>query len=486
MLPVRAPAAAAGGRADYPEAMRRVYLAATGRNHGKTTFALGLLAALLDQGVSTGFTKPVGQRYAMVGDTPADEDAILMREVFGLDDPFEDMSPVHIPRGFTKAFIRGQVVDDLGARIDAADRRLSRAHEMLLIEGTGHAGVGAVIGLSNAAVAARMRAPVVIISEGGVGRPIDHVVLNEALFAKRGVPVLGAVINKVDIEADPTLPDILRAGLGAHGIELLGVLPYRPILSRPTLAMLVEQMPGELLSSGRDMDQLIEHVAIGSGQARHVLEKIGPGSLLIVQADRGDLIRATVAATETQRQLDREPGLFDRLRNRARFGRVPDDPRSRSLAGIVFTSGRKPSTRDIEALRQSGIFSLVVPEEIYPVASQVHELLVKTHAQDRTKIEIIRQLVATSFDVGALLDRIEAQARSRATPASGVPMSRPDARAEGGRLAVAGERLLAGVRDLAARTPRPRWSGAEGADGRDATAARPAEAPVSRDSADPR
>ena len=47
----------------------------------------------------------------------------------------------------------------------------------------------------------------------------------------------------------------------------------------------------ELLSAGEDMDRHIEHVAIGSGQARHVLEKIGPGSLLIVQGDREDVIQ---------------------------------------------------------------------------------------------------------------------------------------------------------------------------------------------------
>ena len=126
--------------------MRQVYLAATGMNRGKTTFALGLLAALLARGLSTAFTKPVGQRYALVDDIPADEDAILMRAIFGLGDPLELMSPVHIPRGFTKAFIRGDVVEDLGARIDTAYRRLVEGREAVLIEGTGHAGVGAVVG----------------------------------------------------------------------------------------------------------------------------------------------------------------------------------------------------------------------------------------------------------------------------------------------------------------------------------------------------
>jgi BioD-like phosphotransacetylase family protein len=403
--------------------MRQVYLAATGRNHGKTTFALGLLASLISSGHSTAFCKPVGQRYAMVGETPADEDAILMRELFDLDDALEDMSPVHIRRGFTKAFIRGDVVEDLATRIDTAHRNLAEHHEALVIEGTGHAGVGAVVGLSNADVAARMRAPAVIISEGGIGRPIDEIVLNQALFARRGVPLVGAVINKVDVDADPTLPEVLAQGLALHGIDLLGVLPKRHILSHPKLTMLIEQLHGQLLTPGEDMDRLIEHVAIGSGQPRHVLEGIGPGSLLIVQGDRSDIISATIAANDTQKQLNREPGVLDRLRNRSRFGRVPDDPEARLLAGIVFTNGRLPSERDISALREAGIFAFLVDDPIYPVASQIHGLLIKTHAQDRAKIEVIKRLVAEHFDIGYLLGRLDeaaAQAEVAAATADGT------------------------------------------------------------------
>jgi len=407
--------------------MRQVYLAATGRNHGKTTFALGLLAELLERGHSTAFTKPVGQRYALVDDIPADEDAILMRDLFGLEDSLEDMSPVHIPRGFTKSFIRGEVVEDLAAKIDVAHERLVANHDVLLIEGTGHAGVGAVVGLSNADVAARIQAPVVIVSEGGVGRPIDEIVLNQALFARHGVPLIGAVINKIDIDADPSLPEILERGLAIHGIPLLGVLPYRPMLADPTLTMLIEQMQGELLAPGEDMDRLIEHVAIGSGQARHVLEKIGPGSLLIVQGDRQDIIHATIAANNTQKQLNREPGLLERLRNRSRFGRTPDDPEARLLAGIVFTNGRRPSDRDIVALREAGIFALLVEDEIYPVASQIHGLLVKTHVQDRTKIEVIKQVVAEYFDIDALLERLDQSAASSSAPSGSADATPPEA-----------------------------------------------------------
>src|SRR5438034_9507299 len=156
--------------------MRQLYLAATGQNRGKTTAALGFLDGFLSRGLSTGFMKPVGQRTVIEGGVPADEDAVLMKSVFDLPDGLSLMSPVHIPRGFTKAYIAGEVVEDLGAKIRAAHRTLSKDREMLLIEGTGHAGVGAVVGLSNATVAALLGAPTIIVSEGGVGRPVDEVV----------------------------------------------------------------------------------------------------------------------------------------------------------------------------------------------------------------------------------------------------------------------------------------------------------------------
>ena len=277
--------------------MRQIYLAATGMNRGKTTVSLGLLSGLFERGLTTGFIKPVGQRYAVVDGIPADEDAILMKSVFELPDPLSALSPVHIPRGFTKAYINGEVVEDLAARVRQAHAGVGAGRDLVLIEGTGHAGVGSVVDLSNAQVARMLGAPVLIVSEAGVGRPIDEIVLNRALFEREGVPVVGAVVNKVDSDAHPSLAAILERGLARHGIELLGVLPYRPLLSNPTLAMLAEQMAGEVLHPGPGLDRVIEHVAIGAMQPAHVLDWVTPGSLLIVPGDRDDIIQATVTVT---------------------------------------------------------------------------------------------------------------------------------------------------------------------------------------------
>ncbi len=398
--------------------MRQLYLAATGMNRGKTTVALGLLAALADRRLDVGFTKPVGQRYAIVDEQPADEDAILMRAALDLPDALSVMSPVHIPRGFTRAYIRGEVTPDLGARIRRAHETLAAQHDLLLIEGTGHAGVGSVVGLSNATVARMLHAPAAIVAEAGVGRPIDEIVLNRALFARHGVDVVGAIINKVNAEEHPTLPDVLRDGLARHGIELLGLVPYRPLLSNPTLSMLVEQVKGEVLSESDDFDLVIEHVAIGAMQPRHLIERLGPGSLLIVPGDRTDVIHSVVAANRAARDKGDRRRIF--ARRRQLFGRTAEEGRSSELAGLVLTGGYRPRPRDLEAIRSEHLFAMLVDLDTYEAASRVHDLLVKTHPADRQKIDLTRKLISEHLDIDAILSRFAdpASSGSRNNPTS--------------------------------------------------------------------
>ena len=107
-----------------------------------------------------------------------------MRSVFGLPDPLGAHEPGPHPAGLHEG---GSSVARWSRTSEPASPRpmpqVAIGRDVLLIEGTGHAGVGAVIGLSNADVAALLQAPVLIVSEAGVGRPIDEIVLDHCLFA---------------------------------------------------------------------------------------------------------------------------------------------------------------------------------------------------------------------------------------------------------------------------------------------------------------
>ena len=44
-----------------------------------------------------------------------------------------------------------------------------------------------------------------------------------------------------------------------------------------------------------------------------------------------------------------------------------------------------------------------MPDDTYTVASEIHDLLVKTHAADVEKIAMIKELVAASLDIDRIL-----------------------------------------------------------------------------------
>jgi len=380
--------------------VRQVYLAATGQNRGKTTTSIGLLDGFLRRGLDTRFMKPVGQRTIIEDGVPADEDAVLVRNVFSLTDPLLVMSPVHIPRGFTKAYINGEIVEDLGARIRAAHAAVTLGGEILLIEGTGHAGVGAVIGLSNATVAAMLGAPAIIVAEGGVGRPIDEIVLNASHFASQGVRVAGAIVNKVDLEAQPGIARTLERGLALHDIPLLGVLPYRPILSNPTLAMILEGVHGETVHPGPDLDRVIGGVAIGAMEPAHMLERINPDTLVIVPGDREDVILTLTTAHLTgglAHGTGAGPGPVTAGGSGVAHG-------AGAALGLVLTGGYRPRQAVLDAIRRANLFATIVPEDTYVVASEVHDLLVKTHSADVGKIEMIKALVWEHLQIDRVLE----------------------------------------------------------------------------------
>src|SRR6185369_10418273 len=209
----------------------RVFIAATRQNDGKTTASLGLIAALKQFFPRIGYIKPVGQRFVEIAEQKIDEDTVLMDAVYRLNCPLVDMSPIAVEPDFTRKYLQSSNRDALVKKIEQAFDRVAWEKDFVLCEGSGHAGVGSVFDLSNAQVAKVLKAKVIIVSRGGIGKPIDEVALNQALFEKEGVEIIGVILNKVlDTKVD-SVTDFARRGLKRKGLDLLGVIPHQRIPS---------------------------------------------------------------------------------------------------------------------------------------------------------------------------------------------------------------------------------------------------------------
>src|SRR5213082_2239777 len=238
----------------------RVFIAATRQNDGKTTASLGLIAALQQHYPRVGYIKPVGQRFIEIEEQKIDEDIVLMDSVFGLNCPLVDMSPIAVEPDFTRKYLQSSNNEALVKTIQKAFDRVAWEKDFVLCEGSGHAGVGSVFDLSNAQVAKILKAKVVIVSQGGIGKPIDEVSLNQALFDREGVQIIGVIINKVIGAKVDYVSDFARKGFKRKGLELLGVIPHQDMLSCPTVDSIREDLNAELLSSPDRLNALVEDV----------------------------------------------------------------------------------------------------------------------------------------------------------------------------------------------------------------------------------
>ena len=92
------------------------------------------------------------------------------------------MSPVIIPRGYTKDYIEGKISHEEQLKdIEHAYEKVSEASDVVLMEGTGHCAVGSVVGVNNAQVAGMLGASMILIANGGLGSAFDE--LGESFFA---------------------------------------------------------------------------------------------------------------------------------------------------------------------------------------------------------------------------------------------------------------------------------------------------------------
>src|SRR3989440_9245418 len=226
-----------------------VFIAATRQNDGKTTASLGLLAAMQRLYPRIGYIKPVGQRFVEVEEQKIDEDIVLMDRVYQLNCPLVDMSPIAVEPDFTRKYLTSANNEALVRKIQKAFDRVAWEKDFVLCEGSGHAGVGAVFDLSNAQVAKLLGAKVIIVTRGGIGRPIDEVSLNQALFDKEDVEIIGVIVNKVMPDKVEYVAEFARRGFKRKGLELLGVIPHQPILSCPSMALIRDELQAELLSA---------------------------------------------------------------------------------------------------------------------------------------------------------------------------------------------------------------------------------------------
>ena len=365
---------------------KRIFIAATRMNDGKTTTSLALFSAIRSITERVGFIKPVGQRFVEVEGRQVDEDSVLLNQIFNVQTPIHAMSPIAVHATFSREYLDNPSANHANL-IDKMCRAFDRAafeRDYIIVEGSGHAGVGSVFSLSNAEVAKRLNAKVIIVARGGIGRPVDEIALNKAVFEAAGVGIIGAIINKVEPDKLEMVDKYCRIALEHMNIPLLGCIPHEYKLTQPNLEQVVAVTNGRWLNGkNTGSKNRIDKVIIGAMAAKGLVEHLVKGILIIAPGDREDIILSAIATD----------GMHsDKL-----------------IAGIILTRNILPDPKLMEMIEKTSIPVIMCGEDSYKVASKINNMTVKTQPSDEDKIPIIKDLITKNIDLEVIQHAFELQ-----------------------------------------------------------------------------
>lgn len=361
---------------------KKLFIAATGQNCGKTTMSVSLMHLARKKYDRVGFIKPIGPKIEMYGDMMVDMDAVLMAKTYGLESDIALMNPVALHKNFTRDFLEGKMTcRDLKQRIVDAVEQLEKKNDFIIIEGAGHGGVGSVIGLSNACVAHTLGAPVIIVTDSGIGSTIDAVHLNLPLYEKEAANVKMVLPNKLLADKREAVLGYLRKGFPGREILVTGGFNYSRILANPTLGHISKLLDLPLHGDQEGRSRIIHNIQLGAASSQRVVDALAESTLVVLTSSRDELI-------VTLSSLYHIPGYRDKIVGMAIAGHVPIS----EITQQILDDSNIPYVRMHETT--SKVFTTVL-DDVAKITVEDEEKInwIKSNAENEIDFEAIDALL---------------------------------------------------------------------------------------------
>lgn len=358
---------------------QKIFVAATEQRSGKSLLSIGLLRAL--QGIipHVGYMKPIGRRSDKTG--AIDPDALLVRDIFDLDDVLSDINPASM------ADAQG-AKDSFFDAIFASYGRISREKDVVIIEGTDYSSALSALEFDiNAELAKNLAAPVLLVANGHE-RSEEIITANlievAESFAAMGCSILGAVVNRFECDTQDDCSRI-RSALEPHGVRLFGALPSDRLLGGPRLKEVSEALNASVVHQGDDMSKVVTGTRILAMSPENALGHIRDrdGYLLICPGDRMDSIFTALYAQSSI--------LFP------------------NYSGLILTGGLIPGPNVTELFAgadASDMTILSVNDDTFSATLRVNTVSGKITKEDAEKIDRASSLVVKHLDIDSLYEHL--------------------------------------------------------------------------------
>jgi len=378
-------------------------LVSTGSGAGLTTISLGMVRALDQLGIRSGFCKPVAQFHD--GDMGPERSTQLIKSMTTIMPP----TPIGLSR--VKAMLGADQEDLLMEEVIQLYQQSSAHADVVIIEGLvadGHAGYATRL---NTAIARALDAEVLLVAkpEDDLEKYID---MAAHVFGDANeTALMGMIINKVGMpEHDPSnlseaaLPcpstedatgptRMMQQRLADNPFHLVACIPWQPDLIAPRTRDIANHLHAEVLYAGEMHHRRVQRIELCARTLVNTLSVYQAHTLLIFPGDRDDVfVTACMAAMN---------GV--------------------ALAGILLTGGLKPSPAVMQLCAQAfqtGIPVLLVPQSSFHTAAKVAAMPAEVAIDDLDLIDQAMDHVANHLDSTWLQQRCAIERKPRLSPAA--------------------------------------------------------------------
>ncbi|MFX0185158.1 MAG: DRTGG domain-containing protein [Candidatus Hodarchaeota archaeon] len=348
--------------------MKKIVVASTHEEAGKTSLIIGLAKALAEK-KKIGYMKPLGDRLLYQKKRLWDYDSALVTNILGLQPNPEDLS-----LGFAHSKLR-YMYDEKTTKEKLAEMcsHVCQDKDIIFLEGSKNLSFGRSVYLDPLTVVRSTNSQLLLVLSGD-----EDVILDDITFLHKCVKVddidfLGVIINQIkDID---DFKNLYLKAIEELGVNILGIIPFREEMSHFTMDYLNETLFAKVLAGDGGMKNTVKHIFVGAMSATHVVKRSLWGlenKLIITPGDRPDMI---IAALDS------------------------------STAGIVLTNNILPEDPIIESKANSlNIPLLLVPDDTFSCAKKIDKMEILFTKDETDKINLLENLVNEYVDLSIFED----------------------------------------------------------------------------------
>lgn len=354
--------------------MTAILVSSSEQFSGKSSLCLGLGVLLKEMGYKVGYMKPIGNILVDINGSLTDEDGEGIKKLLDLKDNKEDITPILLTENLVNDTLRGEE-KGLDNKLKNSFDKISKDKDLVLIEGSGGIGSGAMYNLSDPEIATKLNTKMLLITRYDSTRAIDRI-LSDLRIIQNPEILTGIILNEVTHDKIDHVSNMVIPFLESKGIKVLGIIPEDHLLRTIAISEIVKDLNAEILIQADDMEHLIEQYLVGAmevGSAIKYFRRI-PNSAVITGGDRADIQMAAIEA---------------------------------KVKCLILTGNMRPSGSVLGSAEEANVAVLLVRGDTVSTIGKMENLIGHARIKQDIKIERVVNLIKDHVNIDYLLSEMK-------------------------------------------------------------------------------